>query len=648
MQPGQHESVTFDFSPSSENINYSNFFTINYTVDGTSDSREVDIAATIVSEEEFENTFIYEFEDLTLESGEYQLISEGGISGNVILVAPDFVHTNEQDFFSITDLAIFFTREPDFDSEIVVQIGGDEETDYESLIRYNWDEDQATEDVARVITTREIDPSLNLSSLTMWVVNAFENVGNPTGTWNGRIAFLNAEELIAKPFVNNRINDEGWYIFSSPKVYTSIEELLDGLWTQCFDGVYNQSSFCDNIPAGQTTSANVITYNGGDNVWQAVESADGLIPPGTAIATYVYETQDPLGSQAATDFGSFSIDLNGFPFINDLTVNIAQDQFKLLGNPYDFSIYLQNVTSGDFNNITGIVYRLNDGATGYDTYDVTAPSGSFEINTFDGFFVESDGSNSSFTFSTSLGDPTKQQPLAEEPAFVHLHLENEYVSAKTSFRIVDGAGPHRPGARYLTPPATPHISMVSHLDDDHMIVRYLPSGLTDDITIPISINSRYEGSVIIRSEITTSVPADWGFVLFDHLTGNRYNLRDQNLPEIEISEMDGITERFELHVTPFSDEIGGTGLPSDFALAQNYPNPFNPATTIQYELPQDTEVRLDVFSIEGRQISTLVNNRQPAGTHNVSFDASNLASGIYIYRLQAGQLVLTRKMVLLK
>lgn len=88
--------------------------------------------------------------------------------------------------------------------------------------------------------------------------------------------------------------------------------------------------------------------------------------------------------------------------------------------------------------------------------------------------------------------------------------------------------------------------------------------------------------------------------------------------------------------------------PSGFTLKQNYPNPFNPTTQIEYNIPEATEVRLEVFNMMGQQVATLVNSRQSAGTHTVSFDGSDLASGIYLYRLTAGSQVLTQKMTLVK
>ena len=89
-------------------------------------------------------------------------------------------------------------------------------------------------------------------------------------------------------------------------------------------------------------------------------------------------------------------------------------------------------------------------------------------------------------------------------------------------------------------------------------------------------------------------------------------------------------------------------LPVAYELAQNYPNPFNPSTTIKYELPQRAHVVLTVFNMLGQQVAVLQNGEQQAGYHEAVFDASGLASGVYLYRLTAGSYVETRKLVLVR
>ena len=102
-------------------------------------------------------------------------------------------------------------------------------------------------------------------------------------------------------------------------------------------------------------------------------------------------------------------------------------------------------------------------------------------------------------------------------------------------------------------------------------------------------------------------------------------------PEMGISVPNEITER-----------------PGTFRLHQNYPNPFNPETIISFELGNDSQVTLEVFDMLGRRVATLINSKMASGTHSVTFDASQLSSGVYITRLKAGQRVFVNKMTLMK
>lgn len=91
-----------------------------------------------------------------------------------------------------------------------------------------------------------------------------------------------------------------------------------------------------------------------------------------------------------------------------------------------------------------------------------------------------------------------------------------------------------------------------------------------------------------------------------------------------------------------------SSLPASYELSQNYPNPFNPTTTIDFALPKSGNVTLTVYDILGREVKTLVNGALPAGYHKVEFNASNLASGVYFYRIKAGNFVSVKKLMLLK
>jgi hypothetical protein len=91
-----------------------------------------------------------------------------------------------------------------------------------------------------------------------------------------------------------------------------------------------------------------------------------------------------------------------------------------------------------------------------------------------------------------------------------------------------------------------------------------------------------------------------------------------------------------------------SNIPAKFAMQQNYPNPFNPSTRIEYTIPEESFVELKVYDIVGNELTTLVNEYQPAGTFRTEFNAANLSSGIYIAKLTAGSFTRTMKMTLLK
>jgi len=88
--------------------------------------------------------------------------------------------------------------------------------------------------------------------------------------------------------------------------------------------------------------------------------------------------------------------------------------------------------------------------------------------------------------------------------------------------------------------------------------------------------------------------------------------------------------------------------PREFGLVQNFPNPFNPATTIRYSIPKSTQVILKVYDAGGREIATLVDESQQPGAHQVKWNSEGLPSGIYFYRILAGNYADTKKMILLK
>lgn len=116
----------------------------------------------------------------------------------------------------------------------------------------------------------------------------------------------------------------------------------------------------------------------------------------------------------------------------------------------------------------------------------------------------------------------------------------------------------------------------------------------------------------------------------------------------KISTNTGIINSRQITVSALTDVNDPSVLPDKFALEQNYPNPFNPVTTVRYTLPEASEITLKVFDLRGREVMTVYEGYMPAGSHDASINAEHLASGVYFYRLQAGEHALARPMVVLK
>lgn len=137
----------------------------------------------------------------------------------------------------------------------------------------------------------------------------------------------------------------------------------------------------------------------------------------------------------------------------------------------------------------------------------------------------------------------------------------------------------------------------------------------------------------------------------------QYEFIDEDAPAEELEyrlkqiDTDGAFEYYhitaKIDASSVTDVEDGT-LPTEFALEQNYPNPFNPTTKISYSIPQNGQVQIKVYDMLGNEIATLVNEQKQVGNYEVNFDASNLSSGVYLYKIVSGNYLETKKMVLLR
>jgi hypothetical protein len=160
------------------------------------------------------------------------------------------------------------------------------------------------------------------------------------------------------------------------------------------------------------------------------------------------------------------------------------------------------------------------------------------------------------------------------------------------------------------------------------------------VSVPLSIGTNVLSTQWLKVGFvtgagTSNIPKEYSFTDNDLLAG-RYAYR---LKQIDNDGSFKYSQSVEVEVS----------IPKVFMLSQNYPNPFNPTTTIEFTLAEDSKVSLKVYDMLGREVGTLVNKELKAGVlHQVTFDASRLSAGMYLYRLQAGNNVQVKKLILLK
>ncbi|MTI87826.1 MAG: T9SS type A sorting domain-containing protein [Balneolaceae bacterium] len=215
-------------------------------------------------------------------------------------------------------------------------------------------------------------------------------------------------------------------------------------------------------------------------------------------------------------------------------------------------------------------------------------------------------------------------------------------------------------------PHQEYISFSLHQNSSYFRSLEFPKELEHNLSLPIDFTSTISGEFTLSTSEWEEIPDGWDVTLEDVLTGNIYDVDEnfelsfsyQTLREDEQMELNtGHTEdnrkedRFILRISPPEAQAGLTDsdeVPRELELYQNFPNPFNPYTIISFYLPEAAEVKLSVFNIVAQPVVVLVEGSLNAGRHEYEWDATDMPSSMYIYQLEVGNRIITRKMTLVK
>ncbi len=479
--------------------------------------------------------------------------------------------------------------------------------------------------------------------------------------------------------------NEGWRLMSAPHENITYGELLEPLWTQGFEGADSEEG-----------NPSVLKWNGNSGSFEPIDNADEIPNRFHGFLVYIYADQDYDGFDESlpriltTEGKEDSADVKmQFSYNSELHSN--QRGWSIAGNPWGFPLDRSATSGWTLSNFDASVYVWNAETGEYQSHNgVIGTMENSVIAPWQAFWVKATNGNASITLSKEVRgfDAVfrKKNPVPQ----LELIVKNDEVSSKTMIMFAEEAleGKDALDAYKLASLNTNFVSIgTSTKDSQVMDIQALPLRFDEPIDLEVYIdrqssNPNFElswnssalqdglrfylinqnngeitklnadGSIFL--EIESSTPknisvsenkeksGELEVMSFDYLVPNTIGTNAG-----EQAKVSGSQSRFILRVIPpnYEDEFE---LPTEFDLSQNYPNPFNPETAINFDLPESSNVKLEIFDIMGRKVVTLINEHKKAGYHQIRFNAQNLASGTYLYRLVAGKNIFVKKLTLIK
>ncbi len=442
----------------------------------------------------------------------------------------------------------------------------------------------------------------------------------------------------------------------------------------------------DNMPvsylAGETAVQGVtdsedeniyVSYDGSS--WSAPSALSDEIDSGEGFILYFFDNTVNGSEELPINFTAETSSQT-----NDVTVNLhtSGNKWNLVGNPFQEQFNMSGITvnGGSLSSSVGQIY--NDATDSY----VTTTTTSGKVAAWQGFFLQNDDATSvTLDASSTTNGATFYKGRSNESAYIGFELsfmdEDDQLEIKDQATVLyfnDEAINEWDtfDAEKLLPLTSNYalLAIEGEREGDFLVKAQDSRSLTseNEESYYLEFSSvGYSGNFEITWPMWESIPEEWSIILNDLRTGEQVDVRTVDgyqftadgsqpktstvllPPQINSKLNNGIKEiRFRVDITKGASVSNETEVPIAFSLNQNYPNPFNPSTTIDYSIANSGIVDLSIYNLLGQKVATLVNEFRTSGDYSINWKATNISSGVYIYRLTSNGVTLTQKMTLIK
>lgn len=459
---------------------------------------------------------------------------------------------------------------------------------------------------------------------------------------------------------------QGWRMFGAPFANSTFATITDSLWTQGIEGAKTSKG-----------RSNIYTWNESSQSWGIPDSINASASSGKGFMMYVFE-DDSYGTPGTQGGFPKSIISEGKGISLSQTIPLSYTEgaisnlngINFISNPSLSTLNWEEISKTN----TTSTYYVWDGANGhFDAYQTNVGgtnSATKYIAPFQGFYVKASAASAELNIdSTAIASTDTiayKSNINNEIFSLLLHLENKNgLSDELRLVVRDEALDKYDlfDAPEFGSFAGSFLNISSQMDSIDLVIDSRP--FAETLSYDLVFKAQNTSGQTSLSIAENKLPENWTIELVNTVTDEQFDLTQEEV-SLSISETNAkpSSEPKQLRTksstvkpiwkvvinttgiaTSTEDEVG---LPDKFSLSQNYPNPFNPSTTINYDLPKASVVKLTVFDILGRKVATLANERKEAGYHQVVFDARALASGVYLYRLEAGNNIFIKKLTLIK